>query len=509
MSEASEAVGRDREQRTRLRPAVPAPRKPGDPGLPVTPDTPDAAASTASSAPAGVDATDAAVASGSTGPASTTTPATAGAGDAATGTSDGAADTGDSPAETAAADSAAADKSADAEGQPTGGKAPETAAESDGSTKAAAAEAGPAADSKTAEAKTAEAKTVDGKTAEAEKPADGKVDLVKRDSAAAAKDGASTKVDLVKVTRRPSPAHLRTDTTGAHRRPMRGAAGAIGRAARRGARGTRAWSRRPSGRMVLPGLFMLALVVAVAGGGLAVERTQGKPVAAPQASPSQSEEPAPDAGAEDPSAGLPSGGPDSDAGFVPARRPADSLATWASPMAVRTGVPVIALQAYGFAELVVTQESPTCHLRWTTLAGIGKIESDHGRGNGSSLANDGRVNPAIMGLPLDGQGNRRAIPDTDSGELDGDRTWDRAMGPMQFIPSTWARFAADGDFDGVTDPQDIDDAALAAGRYLCAGNRDLDTAEGWKAAILSYNNVQTYVDNVFTAANDYGAKSRV
>jgi len=339
---------------------------------------------------------------------------------------------------------------------------------------------------------------------------DGKVDLIKRDKTAAAKD--STKVDLVKRKKRPSPAHLRTNTTGTHRRPVRGAVGAVGRAARRGARSTRAWSRRPSGRMVLPGVLMLIVVLFTGAAGLAVEQVKGKPTAGAPVDPSPSAsdaDQAPDVGAEDPGWGVPSAGPDSDAGFVPWRRPADSLAQWASPMAVRTGVPVVALQAYAFAELVVAQESPGCHLRWTTLAGIGRIESDHGRGAGSSLASDGRVNPAIMGLPLDGQGGRRAIPDTDSGELDGDRTWDRAMGPMQFIPDTWARYAADGDYDGVTDPQDIDDAALAAGRYLCAGTRDLDTGEGWRAAILSYNNVQTYVDNVFTAANDYGAKSRV
>jgi hypothetical protein len=386
-----------------------------------------------------------------------------------------------------------------------------TAAETTGPA-TAHAEAGAAAGAAAARAVVSLAKPAEDPAAkDPAEPFAGKVDLVKRDkTATAAATATSTKVDLIKVTKRPSPAHLRTNTTGTHRRPVRGAVGAVGRVARRGARGTRAWSRRPSGRMVLPGVLMLLVVLLTGAAGLAVEQVKGKPTAGAPAEPSPSgDDQAPDVGAEDPDQGLPGEGPDSDAGFVPGRRPADSLAQWASPMAVRTGVPVIALQAYAFAELVVGQESPTCHLRWTTLAGIGRVESDHGRGAGATLANDGRVNPAIMGLPLDGQGGRRAIPDTDSGDLDGDRTWDRAMGPMQFIPTTWARFAADGDFDGVTDPQDIDDAALAAGRYLCEGTRDLDTAEGWRAAILSYNNVQTYVDNVFTAANDYGAKSRV
>jgi len=79
-------------------------------------------------------------------------------------------------------------------------------------------------------------------------------------------------------------------------------------------------------------------------------------------------------------------------------------------------------------------------------------------------------------------------PDTDGGMLDGDTTWDRAVGPFQFIPSTWARWKADGNADGVADPQNIEDAALAAGRYLCAGGTNLADGTGWWRTILSYDN---------------------
>jgi membrane-bound lytic murein transglycosylase B len=157
--------------------------------------------------------------------------------------------------------------------------------------------------------------------------------------------------------------------------------------------------------------------------------------------------------------------------------------------------------------VVLAAAAPDCHLRWTTLAGIGKAESDHGRA-GSSLGSDGRSTPPIIGAPLDGQGARQAIPDTDSGRLDGDNRWDRAIGAMQFIPSTWQRWATDADNDKVADPQDIDDAALSAARYLCAGNRDLSTPEGWWPSILSYNAVQAYAQDVYDAANDYGRRSR-
>jgi membrane-bound lytic murein transglycosylase B len=158
--------------------------------------------------------------------------------------------------------------------------------------------------------------------------------------------------------------------------------------------------------------------------------------------------------------------------------------------------------------VAVSRTSPACNLRWTTLAGIGLIESNHGRASGSTLGNNGVSSPPIIGAPLDGQAGRQAVPDTDGGRLDGDRTWDRAIGPMQFIPSTWTRYAVDADRDGVADPQDIDDAALAAATYLCAGGRDLSTVDGWWAAIMSYNNVSVYATNVFGAANDYGIRSR-
>jgi hypothetical protein len=89
-----------------------------------------------------------------------------------------------------------------------------------------------------------------------------------------------------------------------------------------------------------------------------------------------------------------------------------------------------------------------------------------------------------------------AIRDTDDGVLDGNTTWDRAVGPMQFIPGTWARWGADADGDGTADPQDIDDAAAGASAYLCAGGRDLATPGGLSAAVLSYNHSTAYLEVV-------------
>jgi len=176
---------------------------------------------------------------------------------------------------------------------------------------------------------------------------------------------------------------------------------------------------------------------------------------------------------------------------------------WAAALSRVIDVPARALQAYGNAQNLVDREQPGCHLSWTTLAGIAHIESNHGRFGGRSLQPDGRPSSPIIGIPLDGSPGVQAIKDTDGGVLDGDPVWDHAVGPFQFIPSTWMHWKADGNGDGVADPQNIDDAALAAGRYLCAGGKDLATGAGWWQAILSYNNSVAYVQSVFTGADGY------
>jgi len=132
----------------------------------------------------------------------------------------------------------------------------------------------------------------------------------------------------------------------------------------------------------------------------------------------------------------------------------------------------------------------SCNLDPRLLAAIGQVES--GSLAGRSLDNRHRAVPAVYGPVLDGRQYAR-IPDTDAGRWDGNRTWDRAVGPMQFIPSTWSRHGRDADGDGVADPQDIEDAALSAAGYLCAGGRDLSRPADLRAAILSYNHSERYL----------------
>lgn len=191
----------------------------------------------------------------------------------------------------------------------------------------------------------------------------------------------------------------------------------------------------------------------------------------------------------------------------PTTVPSSTLSGWAAQMAPKVGISARAVQAYGFAELRLATAQSACRLSWTTLAGIGRAETNHGTTGGTSLDPNGRPLTAIRGPALDGTAGNKAIPDTDDGVWDGDTKWDRAVGPMQFIPSTWKNWATDADGDGDANPNDIDDVALAAAKYLCSANRDLSTAQGWYDAVFSYNHLNSYVLDVYGFADEYGRKS--
>ncbi|MFH8475651.1 lytic transglycosylase domain-containing protein [Streptomyces sp. NPDC018000] len=166
-----------------------------------------------------------------------------------------------------------------------------------------------------------------------------------------------------------------------------------------------------------------------------------------------------------------------------------------SPIAgsAQSGIPASIVAAYKKAEQTVDGSDAACRLPWQLLAAIGKVESGQARG-GRVDANGTTFSP-ILGPVLDGRGFAM-IKDTDNGAYDGDSTHDRAVGPMQFIPSTWATWGQDGNGDGRKDPNNIYDAALAAGRYLCAGSRDLSIATDLDRAVLSYNHSDAYLRTV-------------
>ncbi|KRF25691.1 lytic murein transglycosylase [Phycicoccus sp. Soil803] len=137
----------------------------------------------------------------------------------------------------------------------------------------------------------------------------------------------------------------------------------------------------------------------------------------------------------------------------------------------------------------VARSPQSCHLRPEHLAAIGQVES--GSIGGRSVTSGHRVTPAIYGPLLDG-GPFAVVHDSDGGSYDGDGQYDRAMGPLQFLPGTWRWAGRDGDGDGRRDPQNVFDAALATAGYLCLGGRDLSRTGDLRSAVLSYNQSGAY-----------------
>ncbi|MBB4688309.1 lysozyme family protein [Amycolatopsis jiangsuensis] len=247
--------------------------------------------------------------------------------------------------------------------------------------------------------------------------------------------------------------------------------------------------RRYRGRIAMSvGLVLTGVVLVVT---IGVRDPNPPSPAPPPAPPPSSVEPdqAPKSGAQVPRAGL----------AAPPDRPTVSdqaeLDAWAARVAGKTGLSPRLLSAYGRAEMWMNRQKPSCHLSWATLAAIGHLTSDKMR-----IAPDGAVSGLPPGPP--------AGPDTDAGELDGDRAADHKLGPLQLPPSAWRKYAERANGDGKTpNPANIDDAAFTTARYLCSGADDLGTPAGWWRAILFYNASVQYGQSAFVAADSYAADS--
>lgn len=250
------------------------------------------------------------------------------------------------------------------------------------------------------------------------------------------------------------------------------------------------------GRLVIAVVLLVSLVV-----GVALISVLGRPTSAPVAGPPPQQEVEP-AQVAPGSVAPPALQPSEDIALQPGRNP---VREWADNVATVVDVPARALVSYVNADLAMRRYQPGCKISWATLAGIGRIESNHGRYGGAILREDGRPSTPIIGVPLNGSPGVQVIADTDGGLLDGDPVHDRAVGPMQFIPSTWRKWNTDGNGDGVGDPQNLDDAAAGAARYLCSGNRDMTTGQGWWSGLMSYNNSVEYGQKVFALAESYAA----
>ncbi len=146
-------------------------------------------------------------------------------------------------------------------------------------------------------------------------------------------------------------------------------------------------------------------------------------------------------------------------------------AAWSAPSAAAKNIPAVAYEAY-------VKAAQKHGLDWVYLAAIGEQESGHGTAYGNKLDSAGTAKPGVFGTPT---------------------PYGRAMGPMQFIPSTWKAYGRDGNGDGKKDPQNIYDAAFASAAYLRASG----APGNWDKAIYAYNHAGWYVTQVKEKAAKY------
>ncbi|MBQ0849803.1 lytic transglycosylase domain-containing protein [Streptomyces sp. BH-SS-21] len=247
------------------------------------------------------------------------------------------------------------------------------------------------------------------------------------------------------------------------------------------------------GRRVVKGAATTA-VAALAVAALSASQAPGV-TDTPQGRQNANSQPSPDVNADDSATGNSPYYTDLPPLNSPTPSPSASSDTPGAAGDAEAGIPATVLDAYKKAETSLAGSKPGCNLPWQLLAAIGKVESGQARG-GNVDANGTTITP-ILGPVLNGVGFAR-ITDTDGGMYDGDTTHDRAVGPMQFIPSTWEWSGRDGNGDGKKDPNNIYDAALAAGHYLCRFNWDLSDSADLRRAILSYNNSTDYLNTVLS-----------
>jgi len=96
-----------------------------------------------------------------------------------------------------------------------------------------------------------------------------------------------------------------------------------------------------------------------------------------------------------------------------------------------------------------------------------------------------------------------AVHETETGQSNDTsrKSYAGAIGPMQFMPGTFSRYALDGDGNGTKDITDFDDALLSAGNYLRAGGADKGH---YYTALYNYNHSSTYVNHVLYIAHKLG-----
>ena len=175
-------------------------------------------------------------------------------------------------------------------------------------------------------------------------------------------------------------------------------------------------------------------------------------------------------------------------------------------------IPADALAAYQRAETILGQVSPACGLSWQLLAAIGQHASNHGRTLNHPPAHDAAhavaqgsahgVGPAAVHGGVHGVDGRLLV-DTDAGRLDHDPGADRPVGPMALTPATWSVVAVDANDDGIRDPRNIHDAALAVAVLLCSNNHRLSDPVQLRRALQLLNTNPAFAAAVIATRDRY------
>jgi hypothetical protein len=201
---------------------------------------------------------------------------------------------------------------------------------------------------------------------------------------------------------------------------------------------------------------------------------------------------------------------------------------WESPAAL--GIPEHAARAYVQALGKVGAIEPGCAIDLAYLAGFGYMESGHGTvavNTTTGKPDDppprapvawdpltGESQPRILGVLLDGSGAGGNVTPYPNDLASHDRRFYRqddahlrAVGPTQFMPGTWetVRAVADGNDDGVADPFNYYDGALATALKACRDGHGLADDAGRRRAALAYNGTGRYADGVLSKAAEYRA----
>jgi membrane-bound lytic murein transglycosylase B/lysophospholipase L1-like esterase len=194
------------------------------------------------------------------------------------------------------------------------------------------------------------------------------------------------------------------------------------------------------------------------------------------------------------------------------------------------GIPEHAARAYAQAMVEIAEIEPQCAIDVAYLAGFGAMESGHGTVAVSTDTGTpdgpaphaparwdpltGESTPAVRGMLLDGGGaggnvtpHPNDLSPADRHFYRQDEAHLRAVGPTQFLPATWetVRDVADGNADGVADPFNYYDGALATAVKACRDGNGLARESDRRQAALAYNGAGWYADGVLSRAAEVRA----